>query len=200
MSFFCPSDSVDLEFGLHFGIVSEQNLGCIVQHVLNKMLGTLYEAILRDETAQMDLRDKALLYYRLLSTSVEEAKRVIASPKERTLQGFHEDFWNSDAKRKIYDEFNTLSVILQQPASKFCPPRELLYRGPLPTGPHVPTKAESSSYGRSANNNNASNDLLGGDLLDGGANNNTGDLDMPDLLCFVENFIDVLLFSSFFNG
>ena len=34
MSFFCHSDSVDLEFGLQIGIASDQNLGCVVYHVL----------------------------------------------------------------------------------------------------------------------------------------------------------------------
>ena len=34
MSFFCDLDSVDLGFGLQVGIALEQNLGCIIHHVL----------------------------------------------------------------------------------------------------------------------------------------------------------------------
>jgi len=58
---------------------------------------------------QVDIRDKALLYYRLLSVGgIEEAKKVITAPKETVVQ-FEEDPWC--LRNKLDKEFGTLAVM-----------------------------------------------------------------------------------------
>lgn len=83
---------------------------------MQKMLGNLlHKAIC--ETTHPDVRDRALLYYRLLEHSPEEARRVICAPKE-VVEEFQEEM-DADVKERVLEEFNTLSVIYKQPCSKF---------------------------------------------------------------------------------
>merc|ERR1719473_2513505 len=81
-----------------------------------KMLGRLLEKAIQ-ESSHPDVRDRALLYYRLLEHSPEEARRVICAPKE-VVEEFQEEM-DADVKEKVFDEFNTLSVVYKQPSSKF---------------------------------------------------------------------------------
>lgn len=83
-----------------------------VQH----MLGRLLEKAIQ-ETTHPDVRDRALLYYRLLEFSPEEARRVICAPKE-VVEEFQEEM-DADARDRIFEEFNTLSTVYKQPATKF---------------------------------------------------------------------------------
>lgn len=83
---------------------------------MQQMLGRLMQKAIQEEK-HPDVRDRAMLYYRLLEYSPEDARRVICSPKE-VAEEFQEDM-DSEAKERIYQEFNTLSVIYKQPAAKF---------------------------------------------------------------------------------
>mmetsp|Transcript_120900 Transcript_120900/g.341896 ORF Transcript_120900/g.341896 Transcript_120900/m.341896 type:complete len:836 (-) Transcript_120900:237-2744(-) len=81
-----------------------------------KMLGRLLQKAI-EESSHPDVRDRALLYYRLLEVSPEEAQRVICTPKD-SVEEFQEEM-DIDVKERIFEEFNTLSTVYKQPASKF---------------------------------------------------------------------------------
>jgi len=83
---------------------------------MQDMLGRLLQTAIC-ETTHPDVRDRALLYYRLLEHSPEEARRVICAPKE-IVDEFQEEM-DAEQKEKIADEFNTLSTVYRQPAAKF---------------------------------------------------------------------------------
>lgn len=90
---------------------------------MQQMLGRLLEKAIQ-ESSHPDMRDRALLYYRLLEHSPEEARRVICAPKE-VVEEFQEEM-DADARDRVFEEFNTLSTVYRQPASKF-----VLAKGPL---------------------------------------------------------------------
>lgn len=81
-----------------------------------KMLGRLLSKAI-EETTHPDVRDRALLYYRLLELSPTEARRVICAPKEM-IEEFQEEM-DVEMRERIFEEFNTLSIVYKQPASKF---------------------------------------------------------------------------------
>jgi len=83
---------------------------------MQKMLGSLLQKAIC-ETTHPDVRDRAILYYRLLEHSPEEARRVICAPKE-VVEEFQEEM-DADARNQIFEEFNSLSVVYKQPSSKF---------------------------------------------------------------------------------
>merc|ERR1719221_1931176 len=68
------------------------------------MLGRLLEKAIQ-EVSHPDVRDRALLYYRLLEFSPEEARRVVCAPKE-VVEEFQEEI-DHDMKERTYEEFNT---------------------------------------------------------------------------------------------
>lgn len=80
-----------------------------------KVLGALLEKCI-DEELHMDVHDRALLYYRLLRTSVDEAKRVVTSSDI----GVDEFAENLDARfDHVFDEFNSLSAIYGERSINF---------------------------------------------------------------------------------
>lgn len=83
---------------------------------VQRMLGRLFEKAIQ-EASHPDVRDRALLYYRLLEHSPEEARRVICAPKE-VVEEFQEEM-DAELRDRVFDEFNTLSTVYRQPASKF---------------------------------------------------------------------------------
>merc|ERR1719334_1894088 len=83
---------------------------------VQQMLGRLFEKAI-SETNHPDVRDRALLYYRLLQHSPEEARRVICAPKE-VVEEFQEEM-DAESRDRIFDEFNSLSTVYRQPAAKF---------------------------------------------------------------------------------
>lgn len=83
---------------------------------MQKMLGRLLQKAIQEST-HPDVRDRALLYYRLLEHGPEEARGVICAPKE-IVEAFQEEM-DADVRDRIFEEFNTLSTVYQQPASKF---------------------------------------------------------------------------------
>eukprot|EP00118_Oscarella_pearsei_P016797 m.162889 g.162889 ORF g.162889 m.162889 type:complete len:423 (+) comp38848_c0_seq3:2974-4242(+) len=82
------------------------------------MLGRLLQHCI-DEDVDMDVHDRAVLYYRLLKCSTSEAKRVVAGPKP-PINLFTEDRV-VDSKDKLLSEFNTLSVVYGQLSATFIP-------------------------------------------------------------------------------
>ena len=59
-----------------------------------------------------DVHDRALLYYRLLQQGVEIAERVV-NPTKQAVSVFA-DTQSSEIKDRIFDEFNSLSVLYQE--------------------------------------------------------------------------------------
>eukprot|EP00850_Spirogloea_muscicola_P011386 SM000070S21352 [mRNA] locus=s70:581897:587414:+ [translate_table: standard] len=80
-----------------------------------KILGAAVAAGLSD--SQQDIHDRALLYYRLLQAGIEAAERVINPPKQ--VVSVFADAQSSEAKDRIFDEFNTLAVVYDQPSYMF---------------------------------------------------------------------------------
>ncbi|KAH7420610.1 hypothetical protein KP509_13G014400 [Ceratopteris richardii] len=80
-----------------------------------KILGAALAAALSD--AHQDVHDRGLLYYRLLQHGVETAERVINPPKQAV--SVFADTQSSEIKDRIFDEFNTLAVVYQQPSYMF---------------------------------------------------------------------------------
>jgi hypothetical protein len=104
-----------------------------------KMLGAALSAGLAD--VHQDVHDRAVLYYRLLQQGVEVAERVV-NPAKQAVSVFA-DTQSSEIKDRIFDEFNSLSVLYQQPSYMFLDkevlgPIELADdSGILPMGPTI---------------------------------------------------------------
>lgn len=77
-------------------------------------LGTLLRMAI--DSSHPDIKDRALLYYRLLQHDVEEARRIIVGDGCRV--EFNGDESNEDVQ-KIFHEFDTLCVVYKLPAHKF---------------------------------------------------------------------------------
>merc|ERR1711865_99621 len=90
-----------------------------------KMLGKLLAKATADPS-NVDVHDKALLYYRLLEYDPEEAQRVVCGdPDNKTrITTFTEDT-ETEVKDQIFEEFNSMSVIYGQPSHKFVTYKEL---------------------------------------------------------------------------
>nr|ATG71013.1 AP4B [Cupressus duclouxiana] len=89
-----------------------------------KALGAALAAGLAD--AHQDVHDRALFYYRLLQHDVSVAERVINPPKQAV--SVFADTQSSEVKDRIFDEFNSLSVIYQEPSYMFI---DKEHRGPF---------------------------------------------------------------------
>jgi vesicle coat complex subunit len=83
---------------------------------VQKMLGRLFKVAIED-TSNVDVRDRALLYYRLLQHDVHEAARVVHGAK--VIVDAFVDSDNVETKDRIFDEFNKLSVLYGMPADRF---------------------------------------------------------------------------------
>ena len=59
-----------------------------------------------------DVHDRAVFYYRLLQYNVSVAERVVNPPKQAV--SVFADTQNSEIKDRIFDEFNSLSVVYQK--------------------------------------------------------------------------------------
>lgn len=82
-----------------------------------EMLGRLLQYCV-DEEEHMDVRDRAMMYYRLLKQGVNQAKKVVCCTgtdhKWRTTSSEHKP-----SKEHLFREFNTLSVVYGQPSANF---------------------------------------------------------------------------------
>lgn len=106
-----------------------------------KILGSALAAALSD--AHQDVHDRALFYYRLLQQGVETAERVINPPKQAV--SVFADTQSSEIKDRIFDEFNSLAVVYQEPSYMFL---DKEHRGPFDfsdDGTTMTSVAESSA-------------------------------------------------------
>ncbi|KAJ3701781.1 hypothetical protein LUZ61_005486 [Rhynchospora tenuis] len=89
-----------------------------------KALGAALAAGLADN--HQDVHDRALFYYRLLQYDVTVAERVVNPPKQAV--SVFADTQSSEIKDRIFDEFNSLSVVYQKPSYLFT---DKEHRGPF---------------------------------------------------------------------
>eukprot|EP00268_Persea_americana_P022241 TRINITY_DN2212_c0_g1_i6.p1 TRINITY_DN2212_c0_g1~~TRINITY_DN2212_c0_g1_i6.p1 ORF type:complete len:532 (-),score=116.95 TRINITY_DN2212_c0_g1_i6:434-2029(-) len=80
-----------------------------------KALGAALAAGLAD--SHQDVHDRALFYYRLLQYDVSLAERVVDPPKQAV--SVFADTQSSEIKDRIFDEFNSLSILYQKPSYMF---------------------------------------------------------------------------------
>lgn len=99
-----------------------------MQHMLGRLL---QKAI--NESTHPDVRDRALLYYRLLELSPEEARKVICAPKD-CVEEFHEET-EQDWRERVFEDFNTLSTVYKQAPSKFVLNKATINTGGLRMAP-----------------------------------------------------------------
>lgn len=78
------------------------------------ILGRLFEFALAD-SSNVDVRDRALFYYRLLTVGVDEAKQVVDAPK-LPINSFIEDDAH-EYKDQLFEQFNSLSVVYGKPST-----------------------------------------------------------------------------------
>ncbi|KAG2699742.1 hypothetical protein I3843_07G203400 [Carya illinoinensis] len=91
-----------------------------------KALGAALAAGLADFHQVLDVHDRALFYYRLLQYNVSVAQRVVDPPKQAV--SVFADTQSSEIKDRIFDEFNSLSVVYQKPSYMFT---DKEHRGPF---------------------------------------------------------------------
>ncbi|KAK0572494.1 hypothetical protein LWI29_032332 [Acer saccharum] len=89
-----------------------------------KALGAALSAGLAD--FHQDVHDRALFYYRLLQYNVSVAESVVNPPKQAV--SVFADTQSSEIKDRIFDEFNSLSVVYQKPSYMFT---DKEHRGPF---------------------------------------------------------------------
>ncbi|GAV85160.1 Adaptin_N domain-containing protein/B2-adapt-app_C domain-containing protein [Cephalotus follicularis] len=89
-----------------------------------KALGAALASGLAD--FHQDVHDRALFYYRLLKHNVSTAERVVNPPKQAV--SVFADTQSSEIKDRIFDEFNSLSVVYQKPSYMFT---DKEHRGPF---------------------------------------------------------------------
>ncbi|KAF3446453.1 hypothetical protein FNV43_RR11632 [Rhamnella rubrinervis] len=89
-----------------------------------RALGAALAAGLAD--FHQDVHDRALFYYRLLQYNVTVAERVVNPPKQAV--SVFADTQSSEIKDRIFDEFNSLSVVYQKPSYMFT---DKEHRGPF---------------------------------------------------------------------
>jgi hypothetical protein len=82
---------------------------------MQPILGKLFTLATLD--SNIDVHDRAYLYYRLFSHNLEDARTIIAAPKE-LLTTFAED-QSYIIIDKLFEEFGTLSVMYGQPSERF---------------------------------------------------------------------------------
>ncbi|KAI4376306.1 hypothetical protein MLD38_014086 [Melastoma candidum] len=89
-----------------------------------KALGAALAAGVAD--FHQDVHDRALFYYRLLQYNVSVAEKVVNPPKQAV--SVFADTQSSEVKDRIFDEFNSLSVVYQKPSYMFT---DKEHRGPF---------------------------------------------------------------------
>ncbi|EPS72403.1 hypothetical protein M569_02352, partial [Genlisea aurea] len=89
-----------------------------------KALGAALAAGVSD--FHQDVRDRALFYYRLLKHDIGIAERIVDPPKQAV--SVFADTQSSEGKDRIFDEFNSLSVVYQKPSYLFT---DKEHRGPF---------------------------------------------------------------------
>ena len=83
---------------------------------MQHMLGRLLDAAIADASFT-DVHDRALLYYRLLQHDVHAAAEVLTASSG--VEGAFVEEAPSELSDRIFEEFNTLSVVYGEPAERF---------------------------------------------------------------------------------
>merc|ERR1712048_994021 len=81
-----------------------------------QMLGRLLDCACNDLT-KVDVRDRAVFYYKLLQCDPKKAEKIVACPKI-SINSFV-NIEEREVTEKIFKEFNTLSVVYKKPAELF---------------------------------------------------------------------------------
>jgi vesicle coat complex subunit len=82
-------------------------------------LGRILQVAVED-FSHADVHDRGLLYYRLLRRDVAAAQQVVAAPKQ-LIDRFAEDE-SSKIRERLFEEFDTLSVVYELPSERFVKP------------------------------------------------------------------------------
>ncbi|EGZ26602.1 hypothetical protein PHYSODRAFT_536781 [Phytophthora sojae] len=92
-----------------------------VQSMLGRLLGSAI-----NESNHQDVRDRALLYYRLLEQQpTDQAAAIVAQFRtEETVSVFAESI-ETDLQEKLFQEFNSLAVVYNKPSELFVSPSHL---------------------------------------------------------------------------
>jgi vesicle coat complex subunit len=85
---------------------------------MQKMLGRLLDAAISD-FSHADVHDRALMYYRLLLKDPQLANSVINVKRARLYKYVEEGGQTTEVKDKLFEEFNSLSVVLERPSDRF---------------------------------------------------------------------------------
>ena len=80
---------------------------------MHAMLGRLLDMAIAD-ASYTDVHDRAMLYYRLLHADVKEASRILEATSH--VEGAFVEEATSELQDKIFEEFNTLSVVYGEPS------------------------------------------------------------------------------------
>ncbi|KAF4650713.1 AP-4 complex subunit beta-1 [Perkinsus olseni] len=96
---------------------------------MQKILGLAFNYAVTSPAASPDVRDRALMYYRLLQRSVQEAHDIVLVGDEATANASADTYDVRIDDRIFEEEFDTLSVIYRMTSSKFVPVMEPLYQG-----------------------------------------------------------------------
>ncbi len=134
------------------------------------MLGRLMKATLEADEEEAAVRDRALLYYRLLRTDPSEAAAVVGATGDRVAAGAFLPDMSAAEKDAIFAEFNSLSVVYDRRASAFIADKYLA----ATVAPSEPEGAASSAPADAAPGTAAAHSSSGGggddldDLLGGG--------------------------------
>ncbi len=83
---------------------------------MQAMLGRLLDEAIADASFT-DVHDRAMLYYRLLHYDVQKASTILS--RGGTVDGPFVEEAPSELQDRIFEEFNTLSVIYGEPAERF---------------------------------------------------------------------------------
>ena len=81
-----------------------------------RILGQFFEQLIKNAN-ETDLKQKAVLYYRLLKTDIAMAQKVVQGTPEK-ISEFYEDK-NEELRERLFLEFNSLSVVYQKPSERF---------------------------------------------------------------------------------
>ena len=85
---------------------------------MQAMLGRLLCSAINDSSNQ-DLHDRALLYYRLLSSNISICETLFKGQHNTNLGRLFAEENDAETMNKLFNEFNTLAVIYGMPSVKF---------------------------------------------------------------------------------
>lgn len=97
------------------------------------LLGSVLAQGSRD--ASLDIRDRALLYYRLLQSGIERAQAVIQGSTDGMVAGSFSDLLTTEIRDQVFREFNSLAVVYREPSAAFVDEDNIVARREQPASP-----------------------------------------------------------------